>query len=210
MRGRRLTWLAGGIGLIGSGVFGMSTGALSGVPGASTVITLLSDLSWAAAILLLAIGLVREDSVVARKPLGITAAAVVSLWPATDTLVSLATGSQLGPDAAFWPIWSYLSWVVPLMFGLIAAMQVARAGVVPTPWNWAPLWALGIRTVTSLIPALVAVASPNTFMAMGDVLPLLGTLGYVPITFGLGVLAVALSTRTRSATVPVFDSSAAT
>ncbi|MBY6060105.1 hypothetical protein [Microbacterium esteraromaticum] len=210
MRGRRLTWLAGGIGLIGSGVFGMSTSALLGIPGASTVILLLSDLSWAAAILLLAIGLVREDSVVARKPLGITAAAVVALWPATDTLVNLAAGSQLGPDAAFWPIWGYLSWVVPLMFGLIAAMQVARAGVVPTPWNWAPLWALGIRTVTSLIPALVAVASPNTFMAMGDVLPLLGTLGYVPITFGLGVLAVALSTRTRSATVPVFDSSAAT
>ncbi|HCS60878.1 MAG TPA: hypothetical protein DIW46_05690 [Microbacterium sp.] len=207
MHRRRLSWLVGGIGLIACGVVGVIRSSVLGVSGASTVLTLLADVLWAGAILVLAIGLSREGSVVARKPLGIAASAAVALWPLTDTLVNLFAGPDNLEQADAWRFWEYLSMLLPLMIGLIAAMQVARAHVVPAPWNWAPLWVLGAQTVAWVLPQLIGVASPPVFMEMSGVIAALGTLSFLTATLGLGILAILLSNRSRAGTVPVFQSS---
>lgn len=207
MHGRRLSWLVGGIGLIACGVVGVIRSSVLGVSGANTVLTLLADVLWAGAILVLAVGLSREGSVVARKPLGIVASAAVALWPLTDTLVNLFAGPDNLEQADAWVFWEYLSMVLPLMVGLIAAMQVARAHVVPAPWCWAPLWVLGAQTVAWILPQLIGVASPPVFMEMSGVIAALGTLSFLTATLGLGILAILLSNRSRAGTVPVFQSS---
>lgn len=179
-----------------------------GAPGANVIFTLLSDVLWASAILILSIGLGREGSVVARKPLGLASSAVVALWPLIDTLVSLFAGPQNLEQAEAWVWWIYLSMGVTLTAGLIAAMQVARARIVPTPWNWAPLWALSAQTAVWVVPQMINVASPTAFIEMATGFSALGTLGFLITTLGLGILAVVLSNRSRAGTtVPVFKSS---
>ena len=207
MQGRRLSWLVGGGALIACGVIGVVRSSVVGAPGAGVILTLLSDALWATAILILSIGLRREGSVVARKPLGLTGSAVAAMWPLTDTLVSLFAGPQNLEQAEAWVPWVYLSMMVPVVAGLIAATQVARARVVPTPWEWAPLWALGAQTLAWVVPQVINVASPTAFMDMVPVFSALGTLGFLSTTLGLGTVAVVLSNRSRSDTVPVFSSS---
>lgn len=162
---------------------------------------------WAGAILLLAFGLSREGSVVGRKPLGLAASAAVALWPVTSTLVNLFAGSDNLEQADAWRFWGYLSVVLPLVFGLIVAMQVARAGVVPAPWNWAPLWVLGVQSVMWILPQLIGAASPTFVMEMAGLVAALGTLAFLTSTLGLGILAVILASRSQTGTVPVFQSS---
>ncbi|MCK3771020.1 hypothetical protein MZK47_15225 [Microbacterium aerolatum] len=173
----------------------------------NNTLTLLGDVLWASAILILSIGLSREGSVVARKPLGVTASAVVAVWPLTTTLVSLGISVQNPGQASPWQFWMYLSMLISLTFGLIAAVQVARIRVVPAPWNLAPLWALGVQTVVWVVPQLINVAAPATFAEMGTVIPALGTLGFLATTLGLGVVAIVLSNRSQAESILVFESS---
>ena len=207
MHGRRFSWLLGGIGLVACSVSGILRGSIPGAPAVNNTLTLLGDVLWASAILILSIGLSREGSVVARKPLGVTASAVVAVWPLTTTLVSLGISVQNPGQATPWQFWVYLSMLVSLMFGLIAAVQVARIRVVPAPWNLAPLWALGIQTVVWVVPQLINVAAPATFAEMGTVIPALGTLGFLATTLGLGVVAIVLSNRSQAESILVFESS---
>lgn len=209
MQGRRFTWLIGGIGLIACGIVGVTRGSVPGAPGAILLLTLVGDVLWAGSILILSIGTSREGSVVARKPLGLTASVVVAVWPLTNTLVAPIVSPQSPAQAGAWQLWTYLSLVVPLVSGLIAAMQVARIRIVPAPWSWAPLWALGVRTVAWLVPQLIGVAAPGTLTELATVIPLLGTLGFLSTTLGLGILAVVLSNRSRAGSVLVFGSSRA-
>lgn len=208
MHGRRFSWLLGGIGLVACSVSGIVRGSIPGAPTVNNTLTLLSDALWASAILIFAIGLSREGSVVARKPLGLTASAVVAVWPLTTTVVSLGTSAQDPGQTTPWQFWTYVSIIVPLMFGLIAAVQVARIRVVPAPWNLAPLWALGVQTLVWVVPQVINVAAPATFAEMGTVLPALGTLGFLATTLGLGVVAIVLSNRSQARSIPVFESSA--
>lgn len=198
--------MAGGIGLIACGVVSVIRGSVLGSSGTTAVLTLIADVLWAGATLLLAVGLSRAGSVVARKPLGLLAAAAVALWPVTATLVNLFAGSYELEQAGSWQFWGYVSAVLPLAVGLIAAAQVARARVVPDPWNWAPLWVLGIQCLMWILPQLIGAASPTVLMEMPGLVAALGSLAFLTSTLGLGILAVILATRSRVATVPVFQS----
>ena len=209
MQGRRLTWRIGGIGLIACGVVGILRNSLLGAPAASIALSLLADLLWAGAILLLAFGLHSEGSVVARKPLGLAAATVVAVWPLVASTISLlatpADAEAAATDA--WLVWVTLSIVLPVMAGLIAAVQVGRAGVVLSPWNWAALWVLAGQVVFWVLPQLIGVAAPTVLMQVPGVLNAFGTLGFLAGTLGLGVLAVVLAGRSGAGTVTVFQSS---
>ncbi|MCE0510171.1 hypothetical protein LVJ59_14050 [Microbacterium sp. KKR3/1] len=207
MRKIRRSWLLGGIGLISCGIVGIARSSVLGAPGADVILALLSDLLWAGAILLLSIGLSREASVVARSPLGLSASAVVALWPVTATVLGPLVLPQEPTATEAWQIWAYLSVLIPLISGLIAAMQVARARTVPAPWNWAPLWALGVQTIVWVVPQAVGASSPRALIEMAAVLPALGLLGFVASTLGLGIVAVTLAGHRRVNTVPVFESS---
>ncbi|MFF2486854.1 hypothetical protein ACFVSU_10660 [Microbacterium sp. NPDC058062] len=206
MRRRRLTWLIGGIGLIACGVIGVLRGAVLGTPVLSTTVAVVEDLLWAGAILVLAIGLGREGSVVARKPLGLAASAVVAVWPLTASLVGMIAGPIDAEQVDTWSIWGDLVVVAPVVAGLIATVQVARARVVPKPWNWAPLWVLLTQVVLWVVPQLVGVAAPGAFLQMASALSAFGTLGFLAGTIGLGVVAVVLANRSSEGTVEVFRS----
>ena len=211
MHGRRLTWRIGGIGLIACGIVGILRGSVLGVPIAGTVLSLLADALWAAAILVLAFGLHREGSVVARRPLGLAAATVVALWPAVATVVNLLTTptDSTAASSGAWLFWVYLSIVLPVVAGLIAAVQVGRAAVVPHPWNWAPLWVLAAQVALWVLPQILGVAAPSALVQMVGLFSALGTLGFLAGTLGLGILAVVLSSRSGAGTVAVFGSSSA-
>lgn len=206
MRKIRRSWLLGGIGLISCGIVGIARSSVLGAPGADVILALLSDLLWAGAILLLSIGLSREASVVARRPLGLSASAVVAVWPVTATVLGPLLLPEEPTATGAWQTWAYLSVLIPLISGLIAAMQVARARTVPAPWNRAPLWALGVQTIVWVVPQAVGASSPRALIEMAAVLPALGLLGFLSTTLGLGIVAVTLAGHRRVNTVPVFES----
>lgn len=166
-------------------------------PIAGTVLSLLADTWWAGAILVLAFGLHREGSVVAHRPLGLAAATLVALWPAVATIINLLTIptdlTTAGSDA--WLFWLYLSIVLPVVAGLIVAVQVGRAQVIPLPWNWAPLRVLAAQVALWVLPQLLGIAAPSALLQMVGLFSALGTLGFLAATLGLGILAVVLSSR---------------
>ncbi|WP_111467129.1 hypothetical protein [Microbacterium suaedae] len=207
MRERRRSWLVGGIGLIACGVIGVVRDSVLGSAGTHAALTLIADVLWAGAILILAVGLSREGSVVARNPLGLAASIAVALWPVTRTLVAVLAGPDTPEQLVAWRFWEYLSMALPLMIGFVAAMQVARARVVQSPWNWAPLWVLGGQTLLWVTPEVIGVASPSSFMRMGGLVAAFGTLAFLASTLGLGILAVVLASRSRAGTVPIYRSS---
>lgn len=129
MQGRRLTWLVGGVGLIACGVMGTLRWSVQGSPGSSHILAVLTDLLRAAAVLVLAVGLSREGSVVVSKMLGLAAATALALWPLVDTIVNLAA-THVGPaEVDAWLFWMYFALLLPGFAGAIAAVQLGRAQI---------------------------------------------------------------------------------
>jgi hypothetical protein len=102
-------------------------------------------------------------------------------------------------------MFGYIDTFVEFAVALVAVMQIARAGVVPSPWNWAPAWALVAMTVPWLLTQIVLAgatqetASTAIFFVSG-----VGGIIGVGSTIFLGVLAIVLSdrlSRTHAATV---------
>lgn len=124
----------------------------------------------------------------------------MALWPLVSTVVNLVAvpRDSVTAEADAWLFWMYLSIVVPVMAGLIAAVQVGRARVVQNPWNWAPLWVLTGQVVLWLVPQLVGVAAPSVLLQTPGLLSALGTLSFLAGTLGLGILAVVLANRSTT------------
>jgi len=205
-RSRRRTWTYGGAGLIVCGAVRMLQTGLSG-PGAADVTALLAAAVFAASVLLLAVGLSRDASLVRRSPAGVTAMVVVAVWPLTA--FALTRSPVLGPEvsASAWNIYGYVALFVPAAAGLIAAATIARSGVVPSPWRWAPMWVLGAHAVAWAVPQLVfATVRPESIQSSADLIMALGALATVAGTFGLGVLAIVLAVQQRADAVEVFRS----
>ena len=211
----RLTWTIGGVGLVLCGVMGMFQYSVFGL---ASAIAVAMDIVFAGAVLLFAIGLSQEASVVARRPLGTTALAVVALWPLVMRVAQpfLPTMDAATFDAgleAYRAAESVLTTVfvvnllVSFAAGSIAAVQIARAKVVPGPWRWAPLWALVLSAAAVVLPQLLfAVAGATGAQIMAEVAILLGAVGFLARTLGLGILALVLAARTRADSVNVYPS----
>ncbi|WP_375383824.1 hypothetical protein [uncultured Microbacterium sp.] len=205
MHRRNQTWLIGGVGLIGCAVAGMLQSAMAATPGASAV-KIVADLCWGAAIVVFAIGLSPAESVVARKPFGVTAMVVLALWPISTTLLWMLLDPGQSPGAG-WIVLGYLSILVPVAAALVAAVQIARAGTVPNRWRWAPLWVLAAQAIVWALPQAVAVGTDTSgIQAMVGLLTLLGMLGFLAGTLGLGVLALVLATTHHASSVQVYPS----
>lgn len=198
--------MSGGAGLIFCGVFGMLQANLLGITG-TEVIRVVTDLIFAAAILLFAFGLSREASVVGRTPLGVTAMVVVALWPLIKFVVTQSLDSHAPSNDTAWMIYGYASLLVPAGAGLVAAAQIARTDNVPAPWKWAPLWVLGVYALTRAVPEILFVTiRPEGIQAFADLLAMLGALASLAGTLGLGILAIALAVRERPGSVEVYRS----
>lgn len=203
---RGTTWIIGGIGLILSGALGLLGAGSAGLAG-SGVLAILQNVAFAASALLLAVGMTRADSVVARRPTGVVAVAILALWPLIAEGAAAAIGA-VEPDAAeAWAVLGYASILVPTAAGLIAAVAILRAGTVPDPWRWAPMWVLAFQVGVWALTQALAVALGPDVLSINGVFLLLGAVAFLAGTLGLGVLAVILGSRRRGATVEVFRSS---
>ena len=210
-----MTWTIGGVGLVLCGVVGMLQYSL---PYAGSFLTITREVVFAAAILLFAAGLSREASVVARRPLGVAALAVVALWPiilriAEPLLPNMdAASSDAGMDAyrsaaGVWTTVFYMDLVVSLAAAVVVVVQVARARILPERWRWAPLWALLVSVAAAVIPPLLLVSlGPVADQNILGAASALGSLGFLAQTLGLGIIALVLAARVREGEVEVFRS----
>jgi hypothetical protein len=205
MRPVRLTWTIGGIALIVAGVVGM----LGNTTPAWTSLALMIEVVWAAAVLLFAIGLSREASVVARRPLGLGALVVLALWPLTVRVIDAvlpASSSAMLVDPLRMGL-TYTSLLIMLAAALLASVQIARSDVLPRPWRWAPLWALGVDVIGGALPYLIfMLASPAQSTDLLALVNIVAQLGFLARTLGLGILAVVLAARLRPGSVDVLRS----
>ncbi|MGM7699480.1 hypothetical protein [Microbacterium sp. A84] len=202
----RKTWMVAGSGLIVCGVIGMLQPSVLGLTG-SAVITVIGDVIYAASVLLFAIGFSREASIVERRPLGVTAMAIVGLWPLAGFILTrlLALAEPSGGSA--WTVYGYLSLLIPAAAGLLAAVQIARADAVPSPWRLAPLWVLGAYAVTWAISQIIFVTvRSESIQAFADMFFMLGALTSLAGTLGLGILALVLDARKTPRSVDVYTS----
>lgn len=205
MRERRRTWTIGGIGLVACGVLGMLSSTFL-VTSGGPALAIVTGVIYAASVLLFAVGTTAEASIVARRPLGVTTLAIVAVWPLVDRLaVSLLPqdGSSLGA----WTTYGYVTLIIQTGAALAAAMQIARAGIVPGPWHWAPLWVLGFQAFAWAVPQIIAVSvGPAEIQRWADLYVLMGALAALVGTLGLGILALVLAAQQRPESIEVFRS----
>lgn len=198
------TWMLGGTLLIISGLLH------SGRPGAP-YLHIASVLLFSAALVLFAIGLKPEASVTARKPLGTVALiglALLSVLHAFEgQLYGIVPTDLLG-------ILNIIGLAVRGAFALVAVVQIARAAVIPRPWNTLPGWTLvALAAVNALQIVITQVFvlhgnsggsdAQNTLIAISSVVGLIAMTA--PLL--LGVMAVVLAARASGEkTVQVFRS----
>lgn len=178
------------------------------VPG----VLFLADVLFAAGAVLFAVGLGRAGSVTGRRPLGTVAIIALAVWllialPLQELLVPMEV--SFDDPAARGGYFQLVNAVgitaeaVSLALAIIAVVQIGRAGVVPKPWAWAPLWALCAvvvaRTVLSGMVPIPELADDQE--ALNALFGLAGLVVAGSVAF-LGVLAMILAVSPgKSATV---------
>ena len=215
----RLTWTIGGVGLVLCAAMGMLRYSLLGMASVFAIaIAIAVDVVFAAAVLLFAIGPSREASVVARRPLGVSALSIVALWPfviriAQPFLPTMdAATFDAGLDAyraaeSVLTAVFFVNLLVSLAAALIGTVQIGRAGIVPTPWRWAPLWALLVSVAAGVLPQLLfAFAGPAGTETFVQAATLLSALGFLSRTLGLGIIALVLAARVPHGSVEIYRS----
>lgn len=188
-----VTWLWGGALLTVSAVTPLLGGGFGGTLG------WIARLLAAAALIVFAVG-IGGGSVVARRPVGVIALFVLALAPPIldGVTVALARTTDGGTPENLWltQVLGYGSLAVAGAAALVAAVETARARVLPDPWRWAPAWGLAIAAGMFAIGqvALVTVGSQGIMAAVG-LLEVTGAIGNVLVPLALGILAMVLGAR---------------
>lgn len=209
-RDPRRTWFVGGALLLVSAILGP---VLRTAGPAGSILFLVPTLVFAAALLVYAWG---PGSVTARRPLGTTALTVLGIWTAATAifwtaLATIAVPLLIAADSSLQLAQGVgiLDTVVRLAAAIIAVVQIARAGVVPRPWQRAPLWTLAAVVATQVVTQGIAVLLvADAADAAFQIVTLGGIVGVLAPAF-LGVLSIVLATRWHPpATVPVYPAPA--
>ncbi|WP_194409218.1 hypothetical protein [Microbacterium cremeum] len=199
-----LAWTIGGSLLVAhSAVILMFNGMPMPLPGGPLVLVAV----WAGALLVLAFGIRRSGSVVARRPLGVAALAVAAVMPLVSMLVWSVVPLDSADPAIGVMVGQALA-VVELAALAVAAVAIARGGAVPHRLRWAPLIVLAVSAGAQIAVQAVAATAPDALAQPGVIAffmgaTLLGTLGILL----LGILAIVLAPRDRvrsDETVQVF------
>lgn len=171
------------------------------------------EVLFCAGAVVLAIGIGRAGSVTARRPLGTGAIIALAVWQllVTPVLWQLFGADEHGigaGDLSATMIISTTIDVVTLALALIAVVQVGRIGVVPKPWNWAPMWVLiavaGPQLLLNLVLSTGVVGDQNVMLALFGLVALVRL---TAIVF-LGVLAIVLALRPAPTSTVVYSSGA--
>lgn len=184
-----------GAGLILFGVVGAVRTALPGLLPPLTF-TLIGNVAFAASMLLFGVGLSRESSVVARRPLGAGALVVLGLWPLVTLFLVPFPGTIPTPGDPVLLVYGVALLGVTVIAAVVAVVSIVRAGVVPSPWRRVPAWALlAVVGVELLVQGLMVAAGPERVQALAGLIIVLQAAAGVTATVGLGALALFLAAR---------------
>ncbi|WP_163617567.1 hypothetical protein [Microbacterium sp. B35-30] len=154
--------------------------------------------AFSTSVLVFAFGVGRGGSIIERRPLGVTAALVLALWPFAERVLTWAMPFGDG-TAEFYQVWGYVSLTVEIAAAVVLVVQIARAGVVSGRLRWAPAWALAAVVVPQILAQVLLIAMGiDQSRTEVDGLILLFGLGQLasfaaPVT--LGILAIVLAQR---------------
>ena len=157
-----------------------------------------ATVAFSAAVLVFAVGAGRGGSIVARRPLGVTAAVILALWPFAERVLTWAVPFD-DSSTEFYQVWAYVSVAAKVAAAIVLVVQIARAGVVTGRLRWAPAWALAAVVVPQLLAQVLMIAMGiDQSRTEVDGLILLFGLGRLasfaaPVT--LGILAIVLAQR---------------
>jgi hypothetical protein len=190
-----LTWFIGGALLLATVIVGVVQPAISQIVFGGSIRTVL----FSVALLFFAWGIHRSGSVTARRPLGTTALTALAAWLLLGSVFEgvIAESFSNDPAPGALQVFSYLDSFVRFALAFVAVMQIARAGVVPAPWNWAPAWVVGAASASWLVMAIVAVGASQDYVIFTMLLLSVDGLVRVGGTVLLGVLAIVLADRAR-------------
>jgi hypothetical protein len=155
------------------------------------------DWLFAVAGIVLVIGIGRGGSITARRVVGTISTILLVIAPLTQwywfTLLPQNTGDPNAEEDA-WVLVATAYFGILIVLALIAVIAIIRAGVVPSPWRWAPLWVMIWTPVTSAIGSAFFAAAPlgTPVASFGALLSLYGPAAGVAF---LGVLAIVLGMR---------------
>ena len=192
---RQLTRVTAGAGLILFGVVGAVRTALPGLLPPLTF-TVIGNGVLAVSMVLFGVGLSRESSVVARGTVGIGALLMLGLWPLVTPFLVPFPGTSPTPGDPLLLVYGIALLAVPLIAAVVAVLSIARARVVPSPWRWAPLWALlALVGVELLVQGLMFAVGAERVQAMAGLIIVLQSAVGFTATVGLGALAIFLAAR---------------
>lgn len=190
-RAQRLTWVAGGVLLLLSAAVGL------GARGPLAALSPGKDWLFAAAGVLLVIGIGRGGSITGRRFMGTVSTILLVLSPVTQSYwFSVVPDSAGDPNAAedAWVLVATAYFGTLVVLAMISVSAIVRAGVIPSPWRWAPLWVMLWTPVTYAIGLAAFSAAPlgTPVASFGAILSLYGPAAGVAF---LGVLAISLGAR---------------
>ena len=200
----RLAWTIGGSLLLAVGLLPLALQAAAAlVPG----IGIFGDVLWAAALAVFAFGVRGAGSVVARRPLGMTALLVAGLLPLMSSLAW-----QFLPQEVQGSAWASLitqtQLVLMLAALLTATVEIGRAQAVPSKLRWLPLIAVIVVAIAFAGAQIIAMQIAtlgqqvlSLFIAVTTLVPALAlfTVGIAAIVAG-----VQQPPRADDATVQVY------
>lgn len=148
-------------------------------------------LCFAAAMVILAFGLRREGSVVARRLPGVVALIVLGFAP---PFIALITPSSANPDD-LWMLQTvgYIQLAATGGAALLAVVEIARARVLPGPWRWAPAAGLAIVALVFVTTQIVGLSvGVNGIQGLAVVLAAGGWITgmLVPLVLGVGLMVL--------------------
>ena len=178
-------WVVGGSLLIAVGILNNVLGPADLLLSMNGVI---ESAVFAAALLVYAIGIRGQGSITNRRPLGTFALIGFGVWGIINAVVIqlLATGSELDALRSFGLASTFIGFAI----AAIAVIQIARARVLPQPWNWIPTSVLAAMTVSWLIQWSIAQTQSNT--AIQIFLPI-DTFIRLGAPFFLGIASILLA-----------------
>jgi len=189
-------WLWGGGLLAASAALPMLGQSFYGTP----VLLWTARLLAAAALVVFALGVRGEGSVVARRPVGTVALFVLAIVPPliellTPALVMPSTTSGLPDNLWLVQVMGYGGIAIAGAAALVAVVEIARARVVPDPWRWAPTWALAAIAGTYVLSQVLIVAAGAAALETYAALLAITGAAAALVPLALGILAMVLGAR---------------
>jgi hypothetical protein len=189
----RLAWRIGGGLLIACAAVSLMAPFLQ-TPSTTAAVYWVQTILFSAALIVFAIGIRGAGSVVARHPLGVIALVLLGAWPFVQGLFEAIVPFTMDV-VELYMAWGYVGIVMQLGAAIVAVTVIARAGVIPSSWRWAPLWALVAAIMPQLILQAVAASPGSDVQAMAGPVAGLSQLMAVAVPLSLGILALLLAGR---------------